>query len=81
MQPGTVGSYVVTDDPDPVHARAVAAGAEIADALHETEHGSRDFAVRNPHGSGEYVAARCPGSLHRPHGTLLYAMVAEDRAT
>src|SRR4051812_36431765 len=28
LQPGSFGAYVVSDDPDAVHARAVAAGAE-----------------------------------------------------
>jgi uncharacterized glyoxalase superfamily protein PhnB len=51
LQPGSFGCYVVTDDPDAVHARAVAAGAEITDPLHETAYGSRDFAVRDPEGN------------------------------
>ena len=51
VQPGTVGCYVVTDDPDALHARAVAAGAEITDPLHETDYGSRDFAARDPEGN------------------------------
>jgi uncharacterized glyoxalase superfamily protein PhnB len=42
---------VVTSDPDAVHARAVAAGAEITAALHETDYGSRDFAARDPEGN------------------------------
>jgi len=51
VPPGTAGCYVVTSDPDAVHARAVAAGAEITAALHETDYGSRDFAVRDPEGN------------------------------
>jgi uncharacterized glyoxalase superfamily protein PhnB len=51
LQPGTFGAYVVTADPDGVHARAVAAGAEITDELHETDYGSRDFALRDPEGN------------------------------
>src|SRR5579859_7809443 len=39
VQPGGFAAYVVTDDPDGVHARAVAAGAKILDELHETEYG------------------------------------------
>ena len=44
VQPGTTGCYVVTDNPAQLHARAVAAGAEITDPVHETDYGSRDFA-------------------------------------
>jgi uncharacterized glyoxalase superfamily protein PhnB len=51
VQPGGFGCYVVTADPDAVHARAVAAGAEILDPLHETDYGSRDFAARDPEGN------------------------------
>ena len=51
VQPGTTGCYVVTADPDAVHARAVAAGAEITQPLHETDYGSRDFAARDPEGN------------------------------
>ena len=51
VQPGTAGSYVVTADPDAVHARAVAAGAEITDPPHDTDYGSRDFAARDPEGN------------------------------
>jgi uncharacterized glyoxalase superfamily protein PhnB len=51
VPPGSFGAYVVTDDPDGVHARAAAAGAEIIDGLHETDYGSRDFAARDPEGN------------------------------
>ncbi len=51
LQPGSFGAYVVTDDVDAVHARAVAAGADITDGLHETDYGSRDFAARDPEGN------------------------------
>ncbi len=51
VQPGGVGCYVVTDDPDGLHARALAAGAEIVDELHETDYGSRDFVARDPEGN------------------------------
>jgi len=51
LRPGSFGCYVVTDDPDRVHARAVAAGAEVVTALHETDYGSREFAVRDPEGN------------------------------
>jgi uncharacterized glyoxalase superfamily protein PhnB len=51
VQPGSTACYVVTADPDAVHARAVAAGAEITQPLHETDYGSRDFAARDPEGN------------------------------
>ena len=50
-QPGSFGAYVVTDDPDRLYERAVAAGAEIVTGLHDTDYGSRDFAVRDPEGN------------------------------
>ncbi len=51
LTPGTAGCYVVTDDPDALHDRAVAAGAEVLQPLDDTDHGSRDFAVRDPEGN------------------------------
>jgi uncharacterized glyoxalase superfamily protein PhnB len=51
LRPGTFGGYVVTADPDAVHRRAVAAGAEITSELHETDYGSRDFAAKDPEGN------------------------------
>jgi uncharacterized glyoxalase superfamily protein PhnB len=51
LQPGTFGAYVVTDEPDALHDRAVAAGAEITMKLHDTDYGSRDFAARDPEGN------------------------------
>jgi uncharacterized glyoxalase superfamily protein PhnB len=51
VPPGSTGCYVVTDDPDALHARAVAAGAEVTRGLHDTDYGSRDFAVRDPEGN------------------------------
>ena len=51
LEPGTAGCYVVTDDPDALHARAVAAGAQVVAELHDTDYGSRDFAVRDPEGN------------------------------
>ena len=49
--PGGFGAYVVTDEPDALFARATAAGAEILTGLHDTDYGSRDFAVRDPEGN------------------------------
>ncbi len=51
LQPGTAGFYVVTADPRAVHARAVAAGAEITREPAETDYGSFEFALRDPEGN------------------------------
>jgi uncharacterized glyoxalase superfamily protein PhnB len=51
LKPGTFGAYVVTGDPDALFARVTAAGAEVLAALHDTDYGSRDFAVRDPEGN------------------------------
>jgi uncharacterized glyoxalase superfamily protein PhnB len=51
LEPGGFGCYVVTDEPDALFARATAAGAEVLTGLHETDYGSRDFAVRDPEGN------------------------------
>jgi uncharacterized glyoxalase superfamily protein PhnB len=51
IQPGSCGVYVVTDDPDGLFARVSAAGAEIIAGLHDTDYGSRDFAIRDPEGN------------------------------
>jgi uncharacterized glyoxalase superfamily protein PhnB len=51
VPPGCTGCYVVTDDPDALFERAVAAGAEVLRPLHDTDYGSRDFAVRDPEGN------------------------------
>ncbi|MEV4557639.1 VOC family protein [Kitasatospora sp. NPDC049285] len=51
LRPGTFGAYVVTDDPDGLFRRAVAAGAEVTAEPHDTDYGSRDFAVRDPEGN------------------------------
>jgi uncharacterized glyoxalase superfamily protein PhnB len=51
LQPGTFGAYVVVDDPDALYARAKAAGAVVTVELHDEEHRSRDFAVKDPEGN------------------------------
>lgn len=51
LPPGTFGAYVVTDDPDALHDRAVRAGATITRAPFDTDYGSRDFAARDPEGN------------------------------
>jgi uncharacterized glyoxalase superfamily protein PhnB len=49
--PGTGGAYVVTADTDALHARAVAAGAEILEGPVDREYGSREFIARDPEGN------------------------------
>jgi uncharacterized glyoxalase superfamily protein PhnB len=51
LAPGSFGAYVVTDEPDALRDRAVAAGAELIDDLSDTEYGSRGFSVRDPEGN------------------------------
>jgi uncharacterized glyoxalase superfamily protein PhnB len=48
---GQQSLYVVTDDPDGLHDRAVAAGAEIARPLKDEDYGSRGFTARDPEGN------------------------------
>jgi uncharacterized glyoxalase superfamily protein PhnB len=60
-KPGHFSAYVVTDDPDALHARAVAHGAKVTHEPHDTDYGSRDFAVLDPEGNrwsfGTYAGA------------------------
>ena len=51
IRPGTFGAYVVVDDPDALCERIRAAGGDIATDLHDTDYGSRDFAIRDPEGN------------------------------
>ena len=51
LRPGTFGAYVVVDDPDGLFERVRSAGAEVVRELHDTDYGSRDFAVRDPEGN------------------------------
>ncbi len=54
-------TYVVIDDPDAHHARAVAAGAEIVRPLTDQDYGSREYAAKDPGGNvwsfGTYLPA------------------------
>ena len=50
-EPGHFSAYVVTGDPDALHTRAVAYGAKVTSELHDTDYGSRDFAVADPEGN------------------------------
>nr|WP_176458788.1 VOC family protein [Rhodococcus sp. 15-649-1-2] len=49
--PAGVGSaYVVTDHPDEIHDRVVAAGGVVVQGLREEDYGSRGFTCRDPEG-------------------------------
>lgn len=48
---GTDSVYVVTDDPDALHARVVASRGEIARELRDEGYGSRGFTARDPEGN------------------------------
>ncbi|MCO5998872.1 VOC family protein [Actinoallomurus rhizosphaericola] len=50
LPPGAGAVYVVTDAPDAVYARAVAAGATVVQGLTDEDYGSRGFTVRDPEG-------------------------------
>lgn len=56
---GAVSVYVVVEDADAHHERAVAAGAEVVLPLTDQEYGSRDYTARDPEGNlwsfGTYV--------------------------
>ena len=43
--------YIAIENPDALHDRAVAAGAEIVMGLTDTDYGSRDFSARDPEGN------------------------------
>lgn len=43
--------YLACADPDAVHRRAVAAGADVVMGLTDQEYGSREFAARDPEGN------------------------------
>lgn len=51
MTPGTGTIYVVSDHVDEIHAKVVAAGAEITAELHDTDFGSHTFSVRDTEGN------------------------------
>jgi uncharacterized glyoxalase superfamily protein PhnB len=51
LAPGSFGAYVVTDDPDALHARAVASGARIIAGPHDTDYGSREFSTLDNEGN------------------------------
>jgi len=48
---GVTSIYVVADDPDALHERARAAGAEISRGLTDQDYGSREFTAKDPEGN------------------------------
>ena len=52
--PGACSAYIVVDEPDALCARMRAGGAEVTVELHDTDYGSRDFAIRDPEGNRWY---------------------------
>jgi uncharacterized glyoxalase superfamily protein PhnB len=49
--PGAGSVYIIVDDPDAHHARAIAAGAEIVLPLKDEDYGSRGYTARDPEGN------------------------------
>lgn len=50
-EPRPTSVYVVCDDPDGLHDRAVVAGAEIIYPLTDEDYGSRGFSAKDPAGN------------------------------
>jgi uncharacterized glyoxalase superfamily protein PhnB len=48
---GAANIYVVVDEPDALHDRAVIHGAEIVRGLRDEDYGSRGFTARDPEGN------------------------------
>ena len=51
MKPGSSTIYVVSDQVDAIHAKVVAARAEVTAELHDTDFGSHTFSLREPEGN------------------------------
>ena len=60
----TCGVYIVVPDVEAVHARAVAAGAQITRPLQNTNYGSREFAVKDPEGHSWSLGTYDPWATH-----------------
>jgi uncharacterized glyoxalase superfamily protein PhnB len=60
----TRGAYIVVADVDAVHARAVAAGAQILRPPQSTEYGSREFSLKDPEGHSWSVGTYDPWQTH-----------------
>jgi uncharacterized glyoxalase superfamily protein PhnB len=48
---GRASIYVIVGDPDALHDRAKAAGAEISRGLTDEDYGSREFSAKDPEGN------------------------------
>ena len=59
---GPSAIYVVVDEPDAHHDRAVAAGANVVMPLTDQDYGSRDYAVRDTEGFVWCFGTYAPGS-------------------
>jgi uncharacterized glyoxalase superfamily protein PhnB len=71
---GVTGAvYVIVDEPDAHHDRAVAAGAEVIQELRDEDYGSRGYTSRDPEGHvwhfGTYRPAAQPGSQITDHAS------------
>ncbi|ANY09572.1 VOC family protein [Pseudonocardia sp. HH130630-07] len=54
--------YLTCDDPDTLHDRAVAAGADVVMGLTDQDYGSREFAVADPEGNVWSLGTYRPGT-------------------
>jgi uncharacterized glyoxalase superfamily protein PhnB len=82
--PGGAGVYVVVDDPDAHHARAIAAGAEIVMGLTDQDYGSRDYTARDPEGNLWCFGTYRPGAEPAANGVtriVPYAGAADVAAS
>ena len=65
--PGQGVVYVVVEDADAHHDRAVAAGAQVEMALTDQDYGSRDYSARHPEGNlwsfGTYAPTAPPARV------------------
>lgn len=50
LPPATGSIYIVTDQPDALYERAVAAGATVVREPRDEDYGARGFSVRDPEG-------------------------------
>jgi uncharacterized glyoxalase superfamily protein PhnB len=51
FETGHTSIYVVVSDPDALHERALAAGADVSRGLTDMDYGSREFSARDPEGN------------------------------
>lgn len=50
-RPGTAATYLHSPDTATIYEQAVAAGAQVLRPLADSDHGSREFTVRDPEGN------------------------------